>query len=39
MNFNNASFEAAAGTSKQLIESDLPEVAFSGRSNVGKSSL
>ena len=39
MNFNNASFEAAFGTSKQLVESNLPEVAFSGRSNVGKSSL
>ncbi|MCR5636602.1 MAG: ribosome biogenesis GTP-binding protein YihA/YsxC [Clostridiales bacterium] len=39
MNFNKAEFAGAAGTSKQLIESDLPEVVFSGRSNVGKSSL
>ena len=39
MNFNSAVFECAAGTDVQLIESDLPEIAFSGRSNVGKSSL
>ncbi len=39
INFNKAEFAGAAGTSKQLIESDLPEVVFSGRSNVGKSSL
>ena len=29
----------AAGTAKQLPKADLPEIAFSGRSNVGKSSL
>ncbi len=39
LNYNLAAFEAAYGTSKQLPKSDLPEIAFSGRSNVGKSSL
>lgn len=39
MRFDNAVFETSFGTSKQLKPSDLPEVAFSGRSNVGKSSL
>lgn len=39
MKFDNCSFETSCGVSKQLIASDLPEVAFSGRSNVGKSSL
>ena len=39
MRFDNAVFEYAAGTFEQLRESDLPEIAFSGRSNVGKSSL
>lgn len=39
MKFNDAVFESAAGTSKQLPESDMPEIVFSGRSNVGKSSL
>ncbi|MBQ3106675.1 MAG: 50S ribosome-binding GTPase, partial [Eggerthellaceae bacterium] len=39
MNYHNASFKAAYGTSAQLPASALPEVAFSGRSNVGKSSL
>lgn len=39
MNYNNVYFEAAYGTSRQLPPSDLPEIAFSGRSNVGKSSL
>lgn len=39
MNYNNVKYEASYGTSKQLIASDLPEIAFSGRSNVGKSSL
>ncbi len=32
-------FEAAFGTLEQLFQSDLPEICFSGRSNVGKSSL
>lgn len=39
MNFNKAEFERAFGISAQLPKSDKPEVVFSGRSNVGKSSL
>lgn len=39
MNFNNAQFEKAFGAFEQLDKSDLPEICFSGRSNVGKSSL
>ncbi len=39
MNYNNVVFECAFGTSEQLIPSTLPEICFSGRSNVGKSSL
>lgn len=39
INLNNAVFEAAYGTSQQLPPSQLPEIIFSGRSNVGKSSL
>lgn len=39
MNYNNVTFEKAFGTLSQLTESDMPEVCFSGRSNVGKSSL
>lgn len=39
MNLQDAAFEAAYGTYAQLPTSDLPEIAFSGRSNVGKSSL
>ena len=39
MNWNNVEFEAAFGTLEQLTESTLPEICFSGRSNVGKSSL
>ncbi len=39
MRFDNARFETACGTFAQLPASTLPEVAFSGRSNVGKSSL
>ena len=39
MNFNAVEFERAYGTSAQLPESTLPEIAFAGRSNVGKSSL
>lgn len=39
MNFNEVSFEFAAGTVSQLPASDLPEIVFSGHSNVGKSSL
>ena len=39
MNFNEVSFEFAAGNVSQLPASDLPEIVFSGHSNVGKSSL
>ncbi len=39
MNFNNVSFEAAFGSKAQLKKSTCPEIVFSGRSNVGKSSL
>ncbi len=39
MNLSNTFFEKAFGTFEQLTESDLPEFCFSGRSNVGKSSL
>lgn len=39
MNWNKADFERAFGTVEQLIECDMPEICFSGRSNVGKSSL
>ena len=39
MKFENAFFESAAGCSNQLPVSTLPEIVFSGRSNVGKSSL
>lgn len=39
MNYNKAYFEKAFGISNQLPESDAPEIAFAGRSNVGKSSL
>ncbi len=39
MNWNKVEFEAAFGTLEQLTESHLPEICFSGRSNVGKSSL
>ena len=34
MNFQIASFEAAYGKSSQIPPSDLPEIVFSGRSNV-----
>jgi GTP-binding protein len=39
MNYNKAEFERAYGTFSQLPESNAPEIAFAGRSNVGKSSL
>ena len=39
INYNTTIFEAAFGTPSQFIESDVPEIVFSGRSNVGKSSL
>lgn len=39
MNFNQVAFEFAAGDLQQLPESTFPEIVFSGKSNVGKSSL
>lgn len=39
MDTNNVKFLLSCGLSSQLPESELPEVVFSGRSNVGKSSL
>lgn len=39
MNYNNVKFETSYGVSNQLPESDSIEIAFAGRSNVGKSSL
>ncbi|MEG0895001.1 MAG: ribosome biogenesis GTP-binding protein YihA/YsxC [Oscillospiraceae bacterium] len=38
MNFNKAEFTASYGISKQLPKSEKLEIAFAGRSNVGKSS-
>lgn len=39
MNFNKAEFFRSYGEYSQLPASDRPELAFAGRSNVGKSSL
>ena len=39
MNYNNVVFETSFGRIDQLPESDLVELVFAGRSNVGKSSL
>lgn len=39
MNFNRAEFYASYGKFSQIPASEKPEIAFSGRSNVGKSSL
>ncbi len=39
MRFDQVTYEASYGTSKQLPQSTQPEICFSGRSNVGKSSL
>lgn len=39
MNYNKAEFERAYGVSSQLPPSNITEIAFAGRSNVGKSSL
>ena len=39
MNYNKAEFTASYGLFKQIPPSDRPEFAFSGHSNVGKSSL
>ena len=39
MRFDKVQYEASYGTSQQLPKSDAVEIAFAGRSNVGKSSL
>ncbi|MCD8095576.1 MAG: ribosome biogenesis GTP-binding protein YihA/YsxC [Ruminococcus sp.] len=39
MNFSNAEFITSFGKLSQLPKSDRPEICFSGRSNVGKSTL
>ncbi|MBE6568645.1 MAG: YihA family ribosome biogenesis GTP-binding protein [Ruminococcaceae bacterium] len=39
MNFNNTTLQISAGLPKQFPGDRLPQIAFSGRSNVGKSSL
>ncbi|MBQ8337585.1 MAG: YihA family ribosome biogenesis GTP-binding protein [Oscillospiraceae bacterium] len=39
MNFNQIQFETSFGRPDQFFESDMPEIAFVGRSNVGKSSM
>ncbi len=39
MNFNKARFSASYGLFSQIPKSEKAEIAFSGRSNVGKSSL
>ena len=39
MNYHNVVFETSFGKASQLTRSDLVEIAFAGRSNVGKSSL
>ena len=39
MNFYNVVFESSYGRLSQMPVSDMPEIAFAGRSNVGKSSM
>ncbi len=39
LELSKAEFKAAYGTSAQLPQTERPEIVFSGRSNVGKSSL
>lgn len=39
MNYNDVVFETSYGTASQLKASDMPEIVFSGKSNVGKSTL
>lgn len=39
MNLNNAKLAITAGSEKQFPKENLPEIAFVGKSNVGKSSL
>ena len=39
MNINNVEFIKSAASPRDFLESDLPQVVFAGRSNVGKSSV
>lgn len=39
INLHNVRLEISAGLPSQLIKNEKPQIAFSGRSNVGKSSL
>lgn len=39
INYQQVNFETSVASQQQLFPSDLPEIVFSGRSNVGKSSL
>lgn len=39
VNVNNVSLKISAGLPSQFVRTPLPQIAFSGRSNVGKSSL
>jgi len=39
MNIHNVEFIKSAATSKDLIDSPTPQIVFSGKSNVGKSSV
>ncbi len=39
LKYETAFYEKSFGTASQLPSSDIPEIAFSGKSNVGKSSL
>ena len=39
INLNKVQLRVSAGTPKQFPADPIPQIAFSGRSNVGKSSL
>ena len=39
LNLHNTVLDVTAGAPKQLLKEGLPQIALSGRSNVGKSSL
>ena len=39
INFNDVNFEKSVGDLNQIPKDSLPEIVFSGKSNVGKSSL
>ena len=39
INTNNATLKISAGKPSQFLRNPVPQIAFSGRSNVGKSSL